>query len=504
MNPNEITYDYDGVPTVREFSRDDSPIRSIIGPFGSGKSVGCGPIEIMRRAAAQMPNPRDGIKRSRWAVIRNTYKELEDTTIKTFFDWLPPNYFGEYLKGDHDYHITAFPDMDVEIQFRAMDRPEHVRKVLSYEITGAFLNEARELPWALIGPLYGRTGRYPKKIRDKDGKLIHWCTWRGLWMDSNAPPLNHWLYRIHTKSKLTEHEQKLLKYWHTWNQPGGRDPNAENLDHLPDDYYEMQAAIMTEDQIKVYIDNQYGYLQQGKACYPTWRDQLHLRKGLFPQDKYKILRGWDFGLTPACVLAYVAPNGQLRGFMEFTTDRAGIKEFAVKVVGWCSQNLKGFKFEDWGDPSGDAGRDTSDGSCFTVLEALGVMIQGASNDLTIRLESVRWGLDNLIDGEAAMVIDAENCMMLVEGFQGGYHYRRILTSASERYSEAEPDKNTYSHPHDAWQYITQVVFADMINYGQNDLAQLKVASRQMIEDDGLNDFPDEEDEWWEGPSEQIV
>lgn len=502
QSDNVIEYDYSHVPTVKEMARDDSLIRSIIGPFGSGKSVGLGPIEIIRRSYNQEPHP-DGVRRTRWMVVRNTYKQLEDTTIKTFFEWLPPNYFGEYSKSDHDYRITALDGMEIEINFRALDRPEHVRNVLSYEITGAFINEAREIPWALIGPLFGRTGRYPSKRTGVP------CTWRGIWMDSNAPPLNHWLYRIHTKTKLSEHEQKMLKYWHTWNQPGGREPNAENLDNLPKDYYEMQAAIMTEDQIKVYIDNQYGYIQQGKPVYPTWRDKHHLRSNLFPQDKYTIIRGWDFGLTPACVLAYVAPNGQLRGFKEFTTERAGIKEFAVRVINWCTKNLEDFRFEDWGDPSGDAGRGTSDKSSFEVLEGLDVMIQGASNDMTIRLESVRWGLNNLIDGEPAMVVDAQECMVLVEGFQGGYHYRRIITSAAERYAEAEPDKNEYSHPHDAWQYIAQKVFGDMVLYNQNDLANMRVATRQMTEDNQLEDFamnaPDDDypDWYYDQQTEQI-
>jgi hypothetical protein len=41
--------------------------------------------------------------------------------------------------------------------------------------------------------------------------------------------------------------------------------------------------------------------------------------------------------------------------------------------------------------------------------------------------------------------------MLRDGFRGDYHYRRMQTS-EERYTE-EPEKNEYSHPHDALQYL---------------------------------------------------
>lgn len=257
VDDSTINFSYKAVPTLRAYSRDDSPIRSVIGPFGSGKSSACGPVEIIRRAMRQEPHP-DGIRRTRWMVVRNTYKQLEDTTIKTFHEWLPPVYFGEYSKSNHNYLITAFKGCEIEIMFRALDRPEHVANVLSFEITGAFLNEAREIPWALIGPLFGRTGRYPSKRSGIE------CTWNGLFMDSNAPPMNHWMYRIHTGTKLTEHEQKMMKHWTAYNQPGGRDPDAENIDNLPRDYYDMMSSMMTEDQVRVYIDNEYGYLQTGK------------------------------------------------------------------------------------------------------------------------------------------------------------------------------------------------------------------------------------------------
>lgn len=69
------------------FHADDSFVRGIMGPIGSGKSVAC-VIEIISRALRQAPN-QDGVRRTRWAVIRNTYPELTSTTIKTWMDWLP-------------------------------------------------------------------------------------------------------------------------------------------------------------------------------------------------------------------------------------------------------------------------------------------------------------------------------------------------------------------------------------------------------------------------------
>lgn len=72
-------------PVSEAFHRDDSFVRGLMGPVGSGKSTACC-FEILSRALEQKPSP-DGIRRSRWAICRNTYPELKSTTIKTWMDW---------------------------------------------------------------------------------------------------------------------------------------------------------------------------------------------------------------------------------------------------------------------------------------------------------------------------------------------------------------------------------------------------------------------------------
>ena len=70
----------------RAFMKSDAFVRGIRGPFGSGKSTAC-VMEILRRAKMQRIGT-DGKRRSRWAVIRNTYPELKTTTIKTWHQWV--------------------------------------------------------------------------------------------------------------------------------------------------------------------------------------------------------------------------------------------------------------------------------------------------------------------------------------------------------------------------------------------------------------------------------
>ena len=74
--------------------KDDSFFRGLRGPVGSGKSVACC-VEVFRRALAQKKNDK-GVRRSRWAIIRNTNPQLRTTTIKTWLDWFPENTWGNF------------------------------------------------------------------------------------------------------------------------------------------------------------------------------------------------------------------------------------------------------------------------------------------------------------------------------------------------------------------------------------------------------------------------
>ena len=68
--------------------RDDSFVRVIMGPYGSGKSTWAA-TEIIYRACG-LPRWHSGRRRSRWGIVRNTSGELQSTTLATWLAW-----FGE-------------------------------------------------------------------------------------------------------------------------------------------------------------------------------------------------------------------------------------------------------------------------------------------------------------------------------------------------------------------------------------------------------------------------
>lgn len=176
MTPLKL--DFRSSPVIWKFLNDNSFVRAVLGPVGSGKSYACC-AELFKRAVNQKPSKRDGIKYSRFAVVRNSYPMLKTTTLKTWLELFPEDTWGAVRYAPPITHHIKLParegaaGINMEVIFLALDQPKDVRKLLSLELTGAWVNEARELPKAVIDGLTHRVGRYPSKA---DGGP----TWRGL------------------------------------------------------------------------------------------------------------------------------------------------------------------------------------------------------------------------------------------------------------------------------------------------------------------------------------
>lgn len=444
----DIRYDYKHVPTIKAFSESKEFVRGLMGPFGSGKSSGC-VIELVKWASKQPIGPT-GKRRARFGVIRNTYPQLKDTTIKTVEQWLPSEVFGRWVWSEHRYIVDRLdPQIEIEFLFRALDRPEHISNLLSLELTAAWGNEARELPHSIIQALRGRVGRFPAVV---DGG----CVDPGIILDTNPPDEDSWWYRVF--------EEERPEGWRMFRQPGGRTDKAENLPYLPQRYYENLQSGATADFVKVYVDGEYGFVRDGKPVYPEYIDSLHCSTDAEYRKDLTVYRGWDFGLMPACVLSHVTPDGRWVTFDELCGDYISLDTFANEVLLRCNTQYPEAKFIDIGDPAGQANsanvKETEASSAFAILNGKRIMMEPGEQTVTIRIESVRKPMNTLIGGRPQLLLHPR-CKMLRKGYQGRYQFRRVQVSGDERYKD-EPEKNAYSHPHDANQYVAGRLFASAV------------------------------------------
>lgn len=427
--------------TLKRFLASSAFVRGIMGPFGSGKSTVC-VMEILRRAVEQQPGP-DGVRRTRWAVIRNTYPELKSTTIKTWNFWIPRSW-GKMNMGSPMSHTLRTPDLDVEVIFLALDQPDDAKKLLSLELTGAWVNEARQIPKTIIDALTGRVGRYPSKL---DGG----ATWSGIIMDTNPPDDQSWWFEA---AEGTGPDGKPSG-WEFFKQPGGLHPEAENKSWLPDDYYERQVAGKSKDWITVNVDGQYGYVVEGQPVYPMYLDNTHFSQDLRADNQLSIFIACDWGIQPCAIIGQKLPDGTWHIVDEYMGDDCGVKRFGERLTSYIETSYAGFMVSTcYGDPSGMFRGKESEETCFDIMNAHTPWEwreAPGNNDIAMRLESVRNALNRMVMGKPGFQIGPK-CKKLRKGFAGGYHYKTIEGSGGTRSMEV-PNKNEYSHIHDALQYM---------------------------------------------------
>jgi hypothetical protein len=420
----------------------------------------------MARAVTQAIDS-SGKRRSRWSVIRNTYRELKDTTIQTWLDWFPEEQCGNFNHGEmtHEVRLRLADDTEIEldVMFRALDRPVDVKKLLSLELTAAWVNEAREIPKAIIDMLQTRIGRFPsyrdpvfsnvRTLMLEDGTWPPKMTpmdvvdaggyWSGLIMDTNPPDEDHWWY------KTFEEENPFD--WRLFRQPSGRGPKAENLHNLKPGYYNATSGKSPE-WIKVYFDGEYGFVMDGKPVYSEFTDSFHITEWATPIPGVEIRVGIDFGLTPAAAFLQQDIHGRWRVIDELCAIDMGISRFADILNVKIQSEYPGFQFAFYGDPAGDQRAQTDEETPFRILNAKGIIATPArTNDFNLRREAVAEPLMRIIDGKPQLAIHPK-CRQLRKGMAGKYCYRRVQIIGDERYHD-KPDKGIYSHICEALQYV---------------------------------------------------
>lgn len=199
---------------------------------------------------------------------------------------------------------------------------------------------------------------------------------------------------------------------------------------------------------------------EGLPVYADWDTKIHgVPRSISPHIGLPLLRGWDFGLTPACVVAQVQEE-TLCGMKEYIGFNIGADRFSEIVLQSCKQlwPVWGDKERDWLDfidPSGFAKKDTDEKSCADVLKGKGLRLTAGAIAFTKRKEAVEHFLTKRNRNRYGLEVSLVDCPTLVRGFKGGYMYPEH--SADMEAGELKPVKNEFSHVHDAFQMIASSI-----------------------------------------------
>lgn len=193
----------------------------------------------------------------------------------------------------------------------------------------------------------------------------------------------------------------------------------------------------------------------GKSVYGATFGDIHIAKSLPYDPKRAILTGWDFGRDPCCIFGQLTVDGRLLIIGEsIAPDRMSVDAFSRYYMAYVAERFgTTTNIKHCADPAGWAKGQQSDSSCIDELAKIGVRPQKGDIALTTRISKIEFFLKGLVGGQPQFQIDESKCPVLTEAFRGGYQFPKIHVQGGGTAWGLMPDKNKWSHPSDACQYL---------------------------------------------------
>lgn len=459
------------VAAAFEVSGASNPI--IIGPIGSGKTTTA--VRKGMALANRVPaldetvqrTPRR-VKRCRIAIIARTYRVMWKNVVPSYFKVFDKT-FGKWTGGEGEPWVHRFqigtPNSDVvyDMQFDGLAIGDQSLDDLTrgLELTGAYIYEFDTLPQPLetISKFLSRCGRWPNM---PSGELQDQVP-RQVWCDANAFDPDHEAYEgCFGESKPQGREVYL--------QPGGRSPQAENVQNVGRRYYDELVKTLRPWEVARLIDNRFVPDRPGFVVYGDWNPMLHeARAELEAERTLPILIGIDQGVHAAAVLTQRLRPKVWRVLDELVVPRDEgwvAKKFALRLADLLQQNYPRHEVLAVVDPAGKQNsgvgggeaaaltwfKEFADNFPFPVRPAITNRVKGASGGLTF----VRDVLTHLDGGEPGMLVSTR-CRVVRKGFNGAYRFRSKPNEPGV--ASDEIDKSFEANAQDGLRYVIHTIEA---------------------------------------------
>ena len=480
--PLEVHFD----PSENQEAFMRSPVleNCFMGPRGEGKTDG-GIMAMTHHAALQdrkyRPIP--------WAIVRDTWKNIERTTYRSFMYPTNPQSLAYQLRGrikerdgGRQLKLVGAKGDAIWIAFLfGMDTPDDLNQLLSMQLGGLWVEEAAPAMQEDIG----------KGIAEEVWTLGITSLRHTLMEDRAIDFLREWGQHLQRMSPKEAKEGLLLgaltrtpygdivprnrraqitmnypseDHW-TWVRfydEGGDDralfriPKGENP-HIDDQYRENMAKSLKgrQDLLDRLVEGRPAHVQLGIAVTPEYHDTLNggpwhrSDHNLDPMPNVTVLRFWDGDLHPACHFGQITPRGK---YMGLDTVRAietgeGMKQFVETQVKPLIVDRYGkvTKWRDLGDPTLND-RDPSDSTqtaAGIIEKELNTHYEGGILRWPPRKEALKDLLTRTLANGEPMFVLSKHDRIMHRCLAGGWHYNK---SSTGKVSD-EPDNNDInSHP----------------------------------------------------------
>lgn len=471
-------------PTGAKASESTARVKLIWGPVRTGKSMwGCRQVFLKACHAA-------AVNRSLRAIfVRDTYKNLRDTTLKDWLTLFPDGKFG-MLRGEQtaaDYTLVledthTGKKHSHEVLFRHGQTAGDASSFLSSAYGMIVLEE--------VVPAYMPTGEVSPGI----AKEVFTIALTRLIQEGienpelilvfNSPPRTHWVFTDLIQPMGTQYPQEHPEAWHD-NRTMDLDilvdgkirkvsiarfyfPPEENETNLRAGYYNELRAILkmqgqSDDVIDRMIEGKITVLFPGLPVYGgDFVYEKHVRPKLEPIPTQPLILGMDAGLTPAVTITQVDPRGRLLYLKEIQQSfdlsgrlirQVGHEEFAAYCRSVISSEFMGLQDKAIiADPAINSLQPKDARALAEVWQDEGFRIVNGAIATADREEPMRRRLRLDVGGQPAVLFSQEGCPFLIDGMMGGFR-RAISKDQASLLGRGDRLKNQYSHVCEAAEYV---------------------------------------------------
>jgi hypothetical protein len=409
-------------PVAQAFFEDiTTSMPVLMGPVAGGKTVtGLQKGLVTGYQWPQTPG-RPGLREAKFGVIRRLWKDLEATTMKSWFNWFPRS-MGTWL-GDPPTHTLLLPhpdgsQLELTTQFMAFGDLRIEEALRGFEPSFCYVDEVDLAPENALTFLLTRAARFPSGVLPFAPKQV--------WGTCNAPEEDSWVVR--------DYIDDVKPGCHLYRQPSGLSSQAENLDVVGRGYYQEMAATMPAFERRRFVENVPGLSRGADAVYSEFNPDLHIAPAPLPVLDRPVIVGMDAGGTPAAGFWQRRANGQWRKLAELSTHAkehgsiTGPNRFGEAMAELLAEKFRGLKVHGLADPSAAYGADSANGEASwidTVARVARIPVRPApgNNDPSVRMEALRLPMGKLIDGREPAVLICPSCKLTTRAYGRDYRWQ---------------------------------------------------------------------------------
>lgn len=451
--------------TQFDFCEDDSRIVWLEGPAGEGKTYSgiAGALRHRQRMVEYYERLAPGrpVRPMAMAIIRDTHVNLKTNTLKSIQRAFPGMFaFRDDAKkmfqvGCDIADLNAWyekphddPPSWIDCSLFGMDDLKSLDRIQGGEYDIIWIEEPAPILSngnnGIRREVYLICAQRTRGTRNPDDPTDTGVPKR-LQITMNPADEEHWTSQ--------EQDNPIIEQMSVYRIKPGENRFLSDLDR------QMTAKIFEgrSDLHARFVEGKRAKVYDGVAVTPEFNESLHVAKDwILPDPNMEVMRMWDGGLNPSCVLGQITPSGRLMFLDSMVGQNMGMEqliETKLKYVLGRPRYQRIKRWRDIGDPSLKTPEAAnSDYSAAGVIEQkLRTSYEPGVMSWQLRRESLKYILTQMPSGVPMVQVsprttEGEKINWIKNGFAGGYCYKvtpdgRVITDV--------PLKNMFSHPCDA-------------------------------------------------------